>query len=383
MIQKTKFIHFTCRNTKKLDLVVSKLGQKQTCVTVQLGFMQLFLMFLKNPTVLLKFSGKKSVFEYYKNNYLKTIIRLPTLFSITPLRWVYKLSFDIKTKLTYSFLERAFKTRSFEAVLIWGGAYLPQTILKELCEIYKKQTLFFEVSSLPGKIQVDPQGVNFNSSLSRSPNFYKNLLFTHTETLPTEIGFRSSKLTHQKALAELPENYIFVPFQVPSDSQILDHSSWIKNMVHFYEILDEVSKLHPSITFVIKEHPSFKLSIQGRVSKNENIKFANSYETKKLIEDSSGVITINSSVGLEALILSKKVIVLGQVNYDLEGLVLRASNINELSKALGDISSWKFDEDLRKSFLRYFSNRYLVQGDYDNLNLETVEKCLSKLASSD
>lgn len=383
MIQNTKFIHFTCRNTKKLDLVVSKLSQKQKCITIQLSFMQLFLLFLKNPTVFLKFSGKKPVFEYYKNNYLKTIIRLPTLFSISPLRWAYKLSFDIKTKLIYCFLERVFKTRSFDAVLIWGGAYLPQTILKELCEIYKKQTLFFEVSSLPGKIQVDPQGVNFNSSLSRSPNFYKNLDFTHTETLPTEIGFRSSKLTHSKALAELPENYIFVPFQVPSDSQILDHSSWIKNMVHFYEVLDEVSKLRPSVTFVIKEHPSFKLSIQGRVSKNENIKFANSYETKKLIEDSSGVITINSSVGLEALILSKKVIVLGQVNYDLEGLVLRASNINELSKALGDINSWKFDNDLRKSFLRFFSNRYLVHGDYDNLNFETVEKCLSKLDGLD
>ena len=375
----TNFVHFKCRNTKKLDLVAEKVSQLESCRITKLGSTKLFITFLKNPLAVFFDSSPKKSIEYYRNNLMKTVIRLPFVFSLFPLRFIYELTFKIKTRLTYRYLESFFKTEKFDAVLIWGGSYLPQTVLIELCQKYNKKTLFFEVSSLPKKIQVDPEGVNYRASLSRDPNFYKTIDFNNSESVPDEIGFRASKIKSNDRTSDLPNNFIFVPFQVPSDSQILDFSPWIKSMEHFYEILLKIAKERPDLQFVIKEHPSFKLKIVNKVEDIKNITFSNFGETKELIEKSDAVMTINSSVGLEGLILSKKVIVLGLANFALENLVLIANDDTELLRVLDELGEWSYDEELRVSFLKYFYNRFLIDGNYDDLSDSTVKAALNKV----
>src|SRR5690606_6201479 len=114
--------------------------------------------------------------------------------------------------------------------------------------------------------------------------------------------------------------------------------------------------------FVIKEHPSFPLSIRKDVEAHPRIVFANQENTRKLIEQSEAVITVNSTVGIEALLLQKKIITLGQAHYDVEGLVLHADSDNALVDAFERLQHWNFDPELRQKFLAYVYNVFLIHG---------------------
>lgn len=373
-----KFIHFKCRNTKKLDKVAERLSVRGACDIVELKLINCIFHALINPLAFIKFKMEEPAYFYYKNNYTKTVLRVKFIKALWPLNVIYKLSFIIKTKLLSFYLDKTFQNHSFSQALIWGGAYLPQTLISELCRKYSKKTLYFEISSLPGKIQVDPNGINFMCSLSDDAKFYNEYDFEENLTLPSGIGFRANKVNYVQTVEKLPEDYIFVPLQVPSDSQILEFSPWIRSMMHFYDVLDQMTIENPGVNFIIKEHPSCRVSIQNKVKKNPSIHFANFMSTHDLIDNSRAVLTINSSVGMDGLILSKKVIVLGQANYDIEGLVLRARSLPQLSSILKTLDNWNYDKELRDSFLKYFYNKFLISGDYKEITASTLDDIMTR-----
>ena len=378
VVNQVKFIYFQCQNASILNDFGQKASKLASCEIVELGFKKMLFLFFKDPLSIFFDRHSIDVYKYYQNNFLKGTIRLPSLFFTKLIFVFYDFFYKIKTRLLYGYLENCFKKGDFDAVIMWGGSFSPQTILIDLCKAYKKKTLFFENSPLPKKIQADIKGVNYRCSLSKDPNFYKSINFREDEVMPLEIGFRRSKVKFNKKF-NLPKEFIFVPFQVPNDSQILDFSPWIKDMRCFYDVLLKSARKNPKIHFVIKEHPNFRIKLCNKVETVENIIFANAYDTKDLIENSQAVMTINSSAGVESLVLSKKVIVLGLANYSLEGLVLKAQNEEELNEILLKLNSWCYDEELRVSFLKFFYNRFLVSGDYRNLTNETVEKALKKM----
>jgi capsular polysaccharide export protein len=378
------FVHFKSRNTKKLDKVVNVLKKSYPVFIVNLSFYSLLVYFFKNPMSLLK-SPPNKAFKYYRNNHLKTFIRSPILRAFFVIAPLHRLSYEIKTRLSYNYLLSYFAEKSdeFDCVLIWGGSYLPQTAIREVSNLYDKKTLFFEISSLPNRIQVDPKGINFEDSLSKDPDFYKELSFKEDETMPKCPEQRRAKVKRASKLSRLPDSFIFIPFQVPSDSQILNFSPWVKNMVHFHQIISETSKILPALNFVIKEHPSFKKSIQAQVESRPNVFFANSHKTKELIDKCDAVLTVNSSVGVEALLSSKKVILLGNANYDIDGLVQRAKNQTELTKVISNLSTWSFDEGLRCSFLKYLYNRHLIKASFIDFQQSSIEDIVKKINPND
>src|SRR5262249_52984485 len=130
----------------------------------------------------------------------------------------------------------------------------------------------------------------------------------------------------------LPKKYIFCPFQVALDSQVLVYSPWIMNMHNFYELISKVSESldEKDLFFVIKEHPSCKMDYSDLKSQNnERIIFANANSTQELIENAEMIITLNSTVGIESLIYNKKVITLGQAFYSGFGLAKNANSAEE------------------------------------------------------
>ncbi len=152
------------------------------------------------------------------------------------------------------------------------------------------------------------------------------------------------------------EKYIYFPFHVPSDTQLLARSP----MFQFQEWL--VEYLSRSIPFgyklYIKEHPAAvggyrNYIIKKLIKECGNISLVhpqvNSYD---LISNSSLVVTVNSSVGFEALLQDKKVLVMGTSYYKNCGVTFDVNDMNDLGSAIDNaLNSEKPDRDNMLNFL--------------------------------
>lgn len=269
-------------------------------------------------------------------------------------------------------------------ILVWNGSLMPMSVLRLAAEKQEVPVTYFENGFFSGTIQVDNMGINGNNSVSRDTNFYIENVESDSEDLSFEYNIReqkNQKYNLQTKIADKP--YIFVPMQVPSDMQVTELSNWIKSMDQFYEVLCEVATTSPELHFVVKEHPSFKLSIQDIVEPHPQIEFANAEVTETLIEGASAVITINSTVGIEAVSMGKKVITLGEACYNLKGLVQHARNMKEFSCAVEQLVEWDYDEDLRSKFLSYVVNEYLIKGAYGTLTGSMIESIRARITKQD
>ncbi|MEN8194537.1 MAG: hypothetical protein ABFS12_17085, partial [Bacteroidota bacterium] len=182
--------------------------------------------------------------------------------------------------------------------------------------------------------------------------------------LPKELVPRIGKGS-QKFIGDkegLPEKYIFVPFQVDYDTQVISHSHWIKDMRMLFGVIEKVSQ-NSEYHFVLKEHPSSGveyLDLYTRADLIPNVSFKNTYSTQELIEKSLAVITINSTVGMESLLFHKKVIVLGDAFYNIEGITYEARDQKALLEIIDTIKVLTLDTKLIDNFLKYLYNDYLI-----------------------
>ena len=86
--------------------------------------------------------------------------------------------------------------------------------------------------------------------------------------------------------------------------------------------------------------------------------------TQYLIEHALSVVTINSSVGVEALLYGKRVITAGEAFYNINGLVSVAKNQDELRHYVQNLHKIPVNEGLRNRFLNYLAWDYFVPGNY-------------------
>ena len=129
---------------------------------------------------------------------------------------------------------------------------------------------------------------------------------------------RNGKLSSD---CELPTHYVVLILQVPVDAQLIEHSPYFSD---FNKMVCEVFEALPSgYQLIIREHPQYK----GRYSKEvykylekNNIAIANDVPLEMLLMKSSLVVVNNSTVGLEALLIGKKVVALGRSIYSGRGV---------------------------------------------------------------
>ena len=303
--------------------------------------------------------------------------------------WLWRLLgfyYEAKFKFYYrqfSGLIYAYKPKS---IALWNGHRLPEQAIKTLAEKLNIPVVHFENGLLPDTTTFDLSGVNDANSLPRDAQFYREYKNdkTHIERELVTRKFHRSKKAHAKNktfYAELPEKYIFVPFQVKFDSQILLNSKNIKSMNDLYQWIDfaEQNSDQP-LKFVIKEHPSDPHKYTQLYSKNPNIIFSNR-DTKELIEKTDAVITVNSSVGLESILLHKRVIVLGEACYGIEGLCHPVKSASGLSEAVNQLPLWELDVGLIENFLAYLKSEYCVPTSWRNPDKQHIESLQKKFKS--
>jgi len=126
-------------------------------------------------------------------------------------------------------------------MLIWNGGKFRQQIAIAIAKQKGIKVYYFENGLLPNTLVFDQKGINFENSVPRDRYFYE--AYQSYVPLPKALVPRIGK---KRAIfegdeEELPETYIFVPFQVDYDTQIITQSPWIKNMRMLYELIEKIA----------------------------------------------------------------------------------------------------------------------------------------------
>ena len=92
-----------------------------------------------------------------------------------------------------------------------------------------------------------------------------------------------------------------------------------------------------------------------------------------------GVVTVNSSVGIQAFYFDKPVVVCGQTYWAIPEITTSAPDLDNLKDVLAEAEVLSFDEDARDAFMSYLSLVYFPAIDGD----ESAASIAERLAGPD
>lgn len=180
---------------------------------------------------------------------------------------------------------------------------------------------------------IDTEGTNGSSSISKLKNIPAVLSNDHW----------NKKREYDKMAVDPGErDYIYVPLQLNTDTQIVNHSPFFKDMK---DLIEHVAKLF-SKKIIIKVHPKDTL-----VNKRRYREICQKYSHLKYVEDLNNIgwckfadrmVAINSTSINEALLYEKPVMTYGINNFYDKGVTYTVKNIKDI--------------DYQKEFLNYSPN---------------------------
>lgn len=225
--------------------------------------------------------------------------------------------------------------------------------------------LHAELAPLPGRITLDPAGVNAEGSVPQDPAFFR------THDAPADWRKAGAGLTARASRrgdvgqrgGSLPDTpFLFCPLQVPDDSQVTLFAGWCGGMAGFLAALTQAAPHLPEGWHLrLKEHPSAKSSLAPQLAPllaTGRAVLDNGTDSFAQIAASRGVVTLNSSMGLQAFFHDKPVITLGRAFFALPGLVSPAADQPTLNALFTAPDQLGHDEDLRAAFLGWLDRVY-------------------------
>lgn len=298
-------------------------------------------------------------------------------------------------KRLYGYFLRYLRSENCDMVIVWNGSRLISAAALEAAKELGIKVLVMENGYFPNTIVMDPKGVNAESSLfGKSAESYLQVKIDYEkykDFLRNGINKRALKKTthdYDEEKINKEKEYIFLPFQVHDDTQIIVNSPYIKKMEKLlelvYENIEKYNYEHNSNFWIaVKEHPSD----YGRIDyselfknyTNKNVFFYKKANTDQLIKNSKLVVTINSSVGLESLFRDKPVITLGNAFYNIDGIVRNVKSEQEFYEKLCDSLEEEVNKELNEKFLYYLRFHYLVEAKKPAHNQEDVVNVINRI----
>ncbi len=282
----------------------------------------------------------------------------------------------------YSRLFTFVSSQNPELVCLWNGQKWQDNIFHAVNKHFNIDVAYFENGVLPNSTTLDFNGINANNSVPRAPLFYEGYSDELGDLASSIQGRKYATVCAPEHSFKRPKRYILVPFQKDRDSQILENSKWIKSMSQLYETLAKALELcdSPDLHIVFRRHPSEKNQykpLQKLASKHARICFDQQSDLKDIIKYAECVVTVNSTVGLESLMLGAKVITLGGAFYAMDSLVQTAESMNELVSSINGVSRFKPNLILLNQLLNYLEQDYVIPGDWtkpDDRHFEGIHR---------
>ncbi|NLY04435.1 MAG: capsular biosynthesis protein, partial [Campylobacter sp.] len=205
---------------------------------------------------------------------------------------LYKFLVLLELLLFYLSIKYRVEKDSVDTILMWNGSHRYQRVISSLYQS-KLRLVYFENGLLPNTTTCDFKGVNYLNSVPRDKKFYIDMYDEYdieSICLDKDLVPRKTKKVFDEI--ELPDEFIFVPFQDDRDTQIRNFSPIFKNMRDLYSFISSGLSSSDNV-FVVKEHPSSKIDYSDLHYRDKNIIFANGNLTQELILKSKAVLTVN------------------------------------------------------------------------------------------
>ncbi len=201
----------------------------------------------------------------------------------------------------------------------------------------KEKKLTYTIFKVPGlkELALFIRSIYSNARYEHFKNPYANLWH-----IGKEQGMRPLRKPIAKRITEPPkfnEPYFYFPLHRSGDAQILLRAPQYYNQ---FQLIETISKHLPiKYKLYVKQHPNgegeFKLSELRQIKKLKNVRLIDTKtNTHDILKNSTGVITINSNSGWEALLHKKPAIVLGNVYYDIFNHFEKVRDFYDLSTTI-------------------------------------------------
>ena len=168
-------------------------------------------------------------------------------------------------KMQYAGCRAHFERMPGTVAVAWNGLNGTRRVFMDAAKDAGNKTLFFELAPFADRITIDPKGVNFANALPREPEPYLAWANDTGADLQSWQGLRDT-ITQRKPATPHPEAstappmekpFIFVPLQVPGDSQLRLNGGAFKTVEAFVAAILHAARSCPEEWQVrIKEHPS-------------------------------------------------------------------------------------------------------------------------------
>ena len=245
----------------------------------------------------------------------------------------YRACWELYFHVLFSALQ-AEALNKIEKMIFCSGNGLAEKAMTMVCRQRGIETRYIELSNLPNKVFIDRLGANALSELALRPELLDK--YPHVsddvhqawmaeyEAGKTGLPLQAMNnpcaniidlLSRDKALTRNGRDFIFLPLQVSADTQL-----WINADKRNAEAIRYAVRLaeQENKTLIVKIHPAEldPRELETLAQLKNELGFKISQEnTVRLIKKSCKVVTINSTVGLEAMLYDKPLEILGRSFY--------------------------------------------------------------------
>ncbi|WP_193310614.1 hypothetical protein [Halorubrum halophilum] len=318
-------------------------------------------------------------------------------------------------KEEYSLFRGILEEHNIDVSVFWNEKDLGVLAAKDT----ETPRVHLENGYLPKTIQIDNQGVNCNSSiadlqfqdiLSIDPIWESNFdisakSYPHDSMssidrlkvisqfpldrsaqshLRRTIGSSVIKLKQFWSASgdqELPEDpFVFLPFQVHDDSQVMYNTGYINSMPEFLNLVkDSLRDIDEDLNIVIKEHPHDigRISYEELRKNNPDVTWLKDYPIEDVIQKSSLVVTLNSSVGFQSIAANRPVVTLGKSLYNNYPHVYHAPESDMLAPQLRKSLKNGISEEAAREYIESFRENIFIPGSFEEYTESTLSFILN------
>ena len=281
-----------------------------------------------------------------------------------PSHFSEKKSIDVITQallILESILAKIQKS-SPDFLIGWNGNGPHFIFLMKVAAKIKNLPIFhIERGLLPDTLVFDPQGVNYKSTIAGSylplinseeqiaAAQYINDFASNGKTIVETLANKNSSRAEILKDIHLSESdkFVFFPLQIEGDSNIVLNSPIYKRMQQVIEDLIEVTN-DLNVHLVCRPHPENNISIEELRNYYPGVIFDNKLHLHTALKNSVANVVINSTVGLESLILGTPTIALGHSTYSGKGITYDAFHKDQIRDHLSGILKGNHDHQRAK-----------------------------------
>lgn len=287
----------------------------------------------------------------------------------------------------YNWARRHFETRG-GAGMAWNALGSTRYAFLQGARDAGCPAFAMELAPFPGRVTLDARGVNWRNSVPRDPAALAAWAWDDPvrrgsdwrrlrDGLSARAARRSDVGQEQGDPGDAP--FIFVPLQVPADSQIQLFSGWAQSVEG---LIDALGRCAPNLPegwhLRIKEHPSARQSLGDHLAgvaaaSGGRIVVDNATDSFAQLAAARAVLTINSSMGLQALFWDKPVLVTGQAFFAIPGITTPVTSEPVLAESLAAPETLGFDPALRDVFMSYLDQNYYIPAETNADGSVTVD----------